>query len=60
MFVLGFNNRRFGRLVADWSIENMTRGMIPYGLLFTVGVFPEKKIPQTSNINENGFNNSCF
>ena len=43
---------RFGRLVAYWSIENMTPDMHPYKMSWHVIVSPwnKKGVQQTSNI----------
>jgi hypothetical protein len=42
-------------LIAEWSVEDMTPGMSPYGMLLDVYVLSpkkgEKKIQQTSNFN---------
>jgi hypothetical protein len=40
--VLRFNISGFGRLVTDWSVENIIPDMTPYGMLLIVSALPKK------------------
>ena len=35
-------HKRFRRLIADWSIENVTPDAIPYKILLDISVLPKK------------------
>ena len=39
----GFNTSRFGRLVPDWLVENMTHDVTECGMSLDVSVSPEKR-----------------
>jgi len=38
--VLGLNTSRFGRGIADWSVENMKPDVTPYRISSDVSVLP--------------------
>jgi hypothetical protein len=42
--VFCFDTLRYGRLIADWSVENMNPDMISYGTPLDGNVSPRKKI----------------
>ena len=40
---LSFNASRFGRLIADWAVENMNSDATTYGMLHDVRLSPKNK-----------------
>ena len=36
--VIGLNTSRYGRVIANWSVENMNPGFIPYMMLLDVSI----------------------